>query len=117
MRLINLISNKNRPLSLGLGVTTAGLRHSIRAIRDPQPPFSAGPGAGAGFRSVEVRSVWLFSSWGYRLSIIRIRATKEGEVSRLAGVGSYKKAYAEIEKCIPLCSNCHRILHWDEHRA
>jgi predicted HNH restriction endonuclease len=44
-------------------------------------------------------------------------ATKEGEVSRLAGVGSYKKAYAEIEKCIPLCSNCHRILHWDEHRA
>jgi hypothetical protein len=50
MRLIYLISNKNRPLSLGLGVTTAGLRHSIRAIRDPQPPFSAGPGAGAGFR-------------------------------------------------------------------
>jgi hypothetical protein len=41
---------ENRPLSLGLGVTTAGLRHSIRAIRDPQPPFSAGPGAGAGFR-------------------------------------------------------------------
>mgnify|MGYP003648289052 FL=1 len=43
-------------------------------------------------------------------------ATKEGEVSRLAGIGSYKKAYAEIEKCIPLCSNCHRILHWDETR-
>lgn len=20
------------------------------------------------------------------------------------------------EKCIPLCSNCHRILHWNEHR-
>jgi hypothetical protein len=44
-------------------------------------------------------------------------STKEAEVSRLAGVGSYKKAYAEVEKCIPLCSNCHRILHWDEGRA
>ena len=43
--------------------------------------------------------------------------TKEAEVSRLAGVGSYKRAYAEVEKCIPLCSNCHRILHWDEGRA
>jgi hypothetical protein len=21
------------------------------------------------------------------------------------------------ENCIPLCSNCHRILHWNEHRA
>jgi hypothetical protein len=44
-------------------------------------------------------------------------STKEAEVSRLAGVGSYKRAYAEVEKCIPLCSNCHRILHWDEGRA
>jgi uncharacterized protein (UPF0335 family) len=52
MRLINFISKKNRPLAPGLGVTTAGLRHSNRTIRDPQPPFSAGPGAGAGFRSV-----------------------------------------------------------------
>ena len=44
-------------------------------------------------------------------------STKEAEVSRLAGVGSYKRAHAEVEKCIPLCSNCHRILHWDEGRA
>jgi predicted HNH restriction endonuclease len=41
---------------------------------------------------------------------------KEGEVNKLAGSGCFKKAYAEIEKCIPLCSNCHRILHWDESR-
>jgi predicted HNH restriction endonuclease len=20
----------------------------------------------------------------------------------------------EIQKCIPLCANCHRILHWEE---
>ena len=39
---------------------------------------------------------------------------KEGEVNKLAGSGCFKKAYAEIEKCIPLCSNCHRILHWEE---
>jgi predicted HNH restriction endonuclease len=41
---------------------------------------------------------------------------KEGEVNKLAGSGCFKKAYAEIKKCIPLCSNCHRILHWDESR-
>jgi hypothetical protein len=44
-------------------------------------------------------------------------STKDGEVNRLSGTGSYKKAYAEVEKCIPLCSNCHRIHHWDEGRA
>jgi hypothetical protein len=33
-------------------------------------------------------------------------STKDGEVNRLSGTGSYKKAYAEVEKCIPLCSNC-----------
>ena len=26
----------------------------------------------------------------------------------------YKKAYEEVKNCIPLCSNCHRILHWKE---
>ena len=44
-------------------------------------------------------------------------STKDGEVNRLSGTGSYKKAYAEVEKCIPLCSNCHRIHHWDERSA
>ena len=42
--------------------------------------------------------------------------SKNGEINRLSGVGSYKRAYEEIEKCIPLCSNCHRILHWNESR-
>lgn len=27
---------------------------------------------------------------------------------------NYQAAMEEIKKCIPLCSNCHRILHWKE---
>ena len=26
----------------------------------------------------------------------------------------YKAAMQEVKKCIPLCANCHRILHWKE---
>ena len=41
-------------------------------------------------------------------------ATKQ-PVNRLAGDGKWKAARKEAEtKCIPLCANCHRILHWDE---
>jgi len=37
-------------------------------------------------------------------------------VNQLVSQKSYKKAIKEAtEKCIPLCSNCHRILHWEEH--
>lgn len=39
---------------------------------------------------------------------------KEGTVSQFAGqTYSIKKTLSEIEKCIVLCSNCHRKLHWD----
>lgn len=45
---------------------------------------------------------------------------KEGKksVNKLIGErNSLKAAIREAEeKCIPLCSNCHRILHWNEHR-
>lgn len=37
------------------------------------------------------------------------------KVHKLAANGAYKQAVKEAEeKCITLCSNCHRILHWNE---
>lgn len=39
------------------------------------------------------------------------------KVNVLASTGQYKAAYKEAEeRCIPICANCHRILHWEEHR-
>lgn len=38
----------------------------------------------------------------------------ETKVSQLVQQGSFKKAYEEAEKCLPLCANCHRIYHWTE---
>jgi len=42
---------------------------------------------------------------------------KEGNVSRMIDRGSQATVWAEIKKCVVLCSNCHRKLHWDAHRA
>ena len=39
---------------------------------------------------------------------------KEAEVSTFVNQGQYSRAYKEAGKCIPLCPNCHRILHWNE---
>jgi len=41
---------------------------------------------------------------------------EEGRVSvyALANNGQYGAARKEIERCIPLCANCHRITHHDE---
>lgn len=45
--------------------------------------------------------------------VVRDKTAKK--VNRLLADGSFKKAIEEATtKCIPLCSNCHRILHWDE---
>jgi len=39
---------------------------------------------------------------------------KEYEVSALISSKMFTKAYKEIKKCIVLCSNCHRKLHYNE---
>ena len=45
--------------------------------------------------------------------MVRDKLTKK--VNRLLADGSFKKAIEEATtKCIPLCANCHRILHWEE---
>jgi len=39
---------------------------------------------------------------------------KEYEVSALVSSKMFTKAYKEVKKCIVLCANCHRKLHYDE---
>jgi len=41
---------------------------------------------------------------------------KDVEVSLLVHQGSKKRILEEIKKCIVLCSNCHRIHHFNERR-
>ena len=39
---------------------------------------------------------------------------KDGAISAMVLASSKKKLLAEIEKCIVLCANCHRKLHYEE---
>jgi len=39
---------------------------------------------------------------------------KNASVHKLVQAGSYKKALEEVEQCIVLCSNCHRVYHYNE---
>ncbi len=46
-----------------------------------------------------------------------IREKNKQSVNKLVSDGRFAAALEEIKKCIPLCANCHRILHWDEAAA
>ena len=45
-----------------------------------------------------------------------IREGKQS-VHKLIGNSRFAAAMEEVKKCIPLCANCHRILHWEEYQA
>jgi 5-methylcytosine-specific restriction endonuclease McrA len=42
---------------------------------------------------------------------------KNASVHMLVKSKSYKKALEEIQQCVVLCSNCHRVYHYNERRA
>jgi hypothetical protein len=43
-----------------------------------------------------------------------IRDKTKRSVNKLVANGCFAAAMEETKKCIPLCANCHRILHWEE---
>lgn len=48
------------------------------------------------------------------LDFHHVDRTNHRSVNELVQNGKYKEAMEEIKKCIPLCSNCHRIHHHEE---
>lgn len=46
-----------------------------------------------------------------------IRGKHSKKVNTLANKGLWGQARREAEKCVALCSNCHRILHWEERQS
>lgn len=46
-----------------------------------------------------------------------VRGPGQESINRLISQGRFAAAYKELERCIPLCANCHRILHYKEEKG
>lgn len=51
------------------------------------------------------------------LDFHHIDKTNKKSVNRLASAGMYKQAVQELSKCMVLCANCHRVLHFMERQG
>ena len=45
-----------------------------------------------------------------------VRSPDNKKIYALIRNGAYAAVFEEIKKCIVLCANCHRILHYNEHQ-
>lgn len=52
----------------------------------------------------------------HRVIVFHHVGKKESEISNLIFKVSWEKVLKELEQCIPLCSYCHTILHYEERR-
>lgn len=51
----------------------------------------------------------------HRLLEFHHLGAKDKDVSRMVNTGyGWKTVQKEIDKCIPLCCNCHRLEHWKD---
>ena len=51
----------------------------------------------------------------YRLLDFHHEGEKDNKVSALLHGGyAWQRIQKEIDKCIPLCANCHRLEHWKD---
>ena len=53
-------------------------------------------------------------SSGVIIDFHHVDRTDKQSVSLLIKNARFAAAIEEVKKCIPLCANCHRILHWEE---
>ena len=68
------------------------------------------------FKKYKAKLSCFFCGFSHPAAIDFHHREVEGDpkVHELLSSGKYKRMWEEIEKCIPLCANCHRIYHWME---